>query len=53
MPFPLLKLTGQVERVNRTLTNMLGKLSEPLQNADWVNVPNKVEFSINNSINKT
>lgn len=41
---------GQVERVNRVLTPMLGKLSEPLNQADWYKLLNRVEFAINNSV---
>lgn len=41
---------GQVERVNRVLTPMLGKLSEPLNQADWYKLVSRVEFALNNSI---
>lgn len=44
---------GQVERVNRTLTGMLGKLSEPLQHSDWVKMLNQVEYALNNTIHST
>lgn len=41
---------GQVERVNRVLKSMLGKLSEPLKHADWSKRLLQVEAAINNSI---
>ena len=44
---------GQVERVNRVLKSMLGKLTEPLQHSDWVSCLAKVEFAINNSESAT
>lgn len=40
---------GQVERVNRTMKAMLGKLSEPIDHSDWVKVLPRVEFALNNS----
>jgi len=44
---------GQVERINRVLTPMLGKLSEPLNQSDWYKLVNRVEFAINNSVQKS
>lgn len=41
------------ERVNRVLKAMLGKLTEPLQHADWTKQLKHVEFAINNSINQS
>lgn len=41
---------GQVERVNRILKNMLGKLTEPLQHSDWVKQLKHVEYAINNTL---
>lgn len=40
---------GQVERVNRTLKAILGKLSEPIDHANWVQMLPKVEFALNNT----
>ncbi|KAH8398931.1 hypothetical protein KR222_005068, partial [Zaprionus bogoriensis] len=36
--------------VNKILTPMLGKLSKPIEQADWYKLLSKVEFAINNSI---
>lgn len=44
---------GQVERVNRVLKTMLGKLSEPVQHADWTKLLSKVEGAMNNSVHKS
>lgn len=44
---------GQVERVNRVLTPMLGKMTEPVQHADWTRILTRVEFAINNSFHST
>lgn len=44
---------GQVERVNRVLKNMLGKLTEPLQHSDWVQQLKHVEYAINNTVQKS
>lgn len=41
---------GQVERVNRTLTAMLAKITEPIQHSDWSKMLRKVEFAMNNSV---
>lgn len=41
---------GQVERVNRVLKSMLGKLSEPLNHADWSKRLLQVEAAMNNSV---
>jgi len=44
---------GQVERVNRTLIPMLGKLSDESMGRSWHRVLSEVEYAINNSINRT
>lgn len=44
---------GQVERMNRTLTGILSKLSEPMQHSDWVKQLQKVEFAFNNTVNRS
>ncbi|XP_036342307.1 uncharacterized protein LOC118751595 [Rhagoletis pomonella] len=44
---------GQVERVNRVLKTMLGKLTEPINHADWSSKLFQVEYVINNSIHST
>lgn len=44
---------GQAERVNRTLTGMLAKLSEPVAHADWVKQLSKIEFAFNNTTNRS
>lgn len=44
---------GQVERVNRVLKSMLGKVSEPVQHSDWTKMLNKVEFAMNNSVHSS
>lgn len=44
---------GQVERVNRVLKNMLGKLTEPLQHSDWTKQLKRVEFAINNTLHQS
>lgn len=44
---------GQVERVNRVLKSMLGKLSEPIDHADWSNRLLAVEYAMNNSKHST
>lgn len=44
---------GQIERVNRVLTSMLGKLTEPVQHADWTKMLGRVEYAINNSVHQT
>lgn len=41
---------GQIERVNRILTPMLGKLSEVRNQSDWSKVLNQVEYALNNSV---
>ena len=42
-----------MERVNRVITSMLSKLSEPIEHSDWAKVLNRVEFAINNSVNQS
>ena len=44
---------GQVERVNRVLKNMLGKVTQPIDNADWSQRLKDVEFAINNTEHKS
>lgn len=41
---------GQVERVNRVLTPMLGKSTESVQHADWSKILPRVEYALNNSV---
>lgn len=44
---------GQVERINRILKNMLGKLTEPLQHSDWTKQLKHVEYAINNTVQRS
>ena len=44
---------GQVERVNRVLTPILSKITEPIQHSDWTSKLTDVEFAINNSVHCT
>lgn len=44
---------GQVERTNRVLKAMLGKLSDPVNHADWVSILPHAEFAINNTRHAT
>ena len=44
---------GQVERVNRTITPMLTKLSDNDIGKKWPNVISEIVFAVNNSIHKT
>lgn len=44
---------GQVEKVNRIIKNMLGKLSQHIDNADWTKRLKDVEFAINNAKHST
>lgn len=44
---------GQVERVNRVIKPMLGKLSEPISHADWSHKLLQVEYALNNSVHST
>lgn len=41
---------GQIERVNRVLTPMLGKLTEIKSQKDWSRILGQVEYALNNSI---
>lgn len=41
---------GQIERINRVLTPMLGKLTEMKNQADWAKMLDKAEFALNNSV---
>lgn len=47
------KANGQVERVNRVVTPMLAKLSEPLRHADWASKLVEIEWALNNSVHST
>lgn len=47
------KANGQVERVNRVLTSIMAKLSEPLSNADWVKKIPEIEYAINNYVHSS
>ena len=40
---------GQVERVNRIIKNMLGKITDPINNGDWSRKIKDVEMAINNT----
>lgn len=40
---------GQVERINRIITPMLGKISEPINQSDWSRLLNRVEYALNNT----
>lgn len=44
---------GQVERSNKVIKAMLGKMTEPVQHADWAKVLTHAEFAINNSKHAT
>ncbi|XP_053968796.1 uncharacterized protein K02A2.6-like [Anastrepha ludens] len=44
---------GQVERVNRVLKTMLGKLTDEIKHDDWVSKLLEVEYAMNNSIHST
>lgn len=44
---------GQVERVNRVVTLMLAKLSEPQSHADWCKKLPEIEYAINNSVHSS
>lgn len=44
---------GQVERVNRVMGRMLGKLSNPVNQADWSRLLSRVEYAINNSVHSS
>lgn len=44
---------GQIERVNRVLTPMLGKLPEVKNQSDWAKILSQVEYVLNNSISST
>lgn len=47
------KANGQVERINRTLGPMLGKLTDSEKDKCWYKVIRDVEYAINNTINKS
>lgn len=40
---------GQVERVNRVIKTMMGKLVEPINHADWVQRLAQIEYALNNT----
>lgn len=42
---------GQIERINRSLTSILEKLSENTNS--WDQILNQAEFSINNTVNRS
>lgn len=44
---------GQVERVNRTVKAMLGKLTEPVNHADWTQKLRTIEYALNNTKHST
>lgn len=44
---------GQVERVNRTMKAMLGKITEPVDHADWAQKLAQVEYALNNTKHST
>lgn len=44
---------GQIERVNRVLTPMIGKLTEVKNQSDWSKILSQVEFALNNSNSST
>lgn len=44
---------GQVERVNRVMGRMLGKLTNPINHADWSRLLSRVEYAINNSVHSS
>lgn len=44
---------GQVERMNRILEPMLGKLSEPDRQSNWTKVLSNVEYAMNNHVSKS
>lgn len=47
------RANGQVERINRILGPMLGKLVDKEKNRHWYQVVTDVEHAINNTINKS
>ena len=47
------KANGQVERVNRVITPMLAKLSDPSSGKYWYKMLTDVEFALNNTIHST
>lgn len=44
---------GQVERVNRVIKPMLGKLSESISHANWAHKLQDTEYALNNSVHST
>lgn len=44
---------GQVERVNRVIKAMLGKITNPVDNSDWVKRLKEVQFAINNTVSRS
>lgn len=44
---------GQVERMNRVLKAMLGKMTEPILHADWTKLLESVEYAMNNSTHRS
>lgn len=44
---------GQVERVNRVISRILSKITEPIKQANWSQLLTKVEYSVNNSVHSS
>lgn len=44
---------GQVERINRSLVGILARHSDQVTYVDWVKNLGKVEFAINNTVNRS
>lgn len=44
---------GQAERVNRVITAMLGKMTNPVNQSDWTRLLARAEYAINNSVHSS
>lgn len=44
---------GQVERVNRVITAMLSKMTEPINHDNWSKMLEQIEFALNNSLHSS
>lgn len=44
---------SQVECMNRTITPMLSKVTEPLQHSDWTKMLVQVEYALNNTVSRS
>jgi len=44
---------GQVERINRIIKPMLGKLSDENQKGNWTHVLGDIEFALNNTVSRS